>query len=168
MALVRRTITVAAVIVAGLLLFAGGWLVGRLGIGAVVDPASLTDAERQFADRMRGVSLIGSFTVDGREDAPPRTDRYDIVSVDKVGADRWRFNASMQCCGVSGAIPIVVPLRWNGDTPMIMMTDTSLPGIGTFTVRLFFHEDRYGGTWQHGDRGGHMWGRIERQGRPEP
>jgi hypothetical protein len=43
------------------------------------------------------------------------------------------------------------------------MTDTSLPGIGTFTVRLFFYGDRYSGTWQHGTVGGHMSGRIEQQ-----
>ena len=72
----------------------------------------------------------------------------------------------MDCCGVAGqsGIPIVVPLHFIGDTPVVMMTDTSLPGIGTFTVRLFFYGDRYAGTWQHGQVGGHMSGRIERTG----
>ena len=163
MALVRRIVTTAAVVLLVLLLVGSGWLVGRLGLGSVVDPASLNDAERQFMDRMRDVSLVGSFTVAGREDRTPRPDRYDIFSVEKVGDDLWRFNAKMDCCGVSGAIPVVVPMRWNGDTPMIMMTDTALPGLGTFTVRLFFYDDRYAGTWQHGDRGGHMSGRIEKR-----
>jgi hypothetical protein len=162
-ALVRRMVTVAAVVVLALALFASGWLVGRLGIGAVVTPASLNDAERQFMERMRDVSLVGSFTVAGREDRTPHADRYDISSVEKIGTDLWRFNAKMNCCGVNGAIPVVVPMRWNGDTPMIMMTDTSLPGLGTFTVRLFFYSDRYAGTWQHGKTGGLMSGRIEKQ-----
>jgi hypothetical protein len=149
--------------------FGGGWLVGRLGLGAVVDPESLSDAERQFVERMREVSLVGSYTVAGsNDDQPPRPERYDISSVEKVGADLWRFNASMQCCGVNGAIPVVVPMRWHGDAPMIMMTDTSLPGLGTFTVRLFFYGDRYAGTWQHGDTGGHMSGRIEKQAPTRP
>ena len=148
-------------------MFGGGWLVGRLGIGAAVDPASLTDLERQFTERMRNVTMIGSFTVAGREDRTPRADRYEIASVEKVGDDQWRFNASMDCCGLNGAtIPIVVPMRWSGDTPMIMMTDTSLPGIGTFTVRVFFYGDRYAGTWQHGKVGGHMSGRIEKRAQP--
>jgi hypothetical protein len=82
-------------------------------------------------------------------------------------SDLWRFNASMKCCGVNGSIPVVVPMRWNGDTPMIMMTDTSLPGVGTFTVRLFFYGDRYAGTWQHGAVGGRMSGRIEKQTRTD-
>lgn len=165
MGLVRHMMGTAIVVVAALAIFAGGWLVGRLGIGAVVEPASLSEAERQFADRMRDVSLVGSFTITGQDNVPPRVDRYDISSVEKVGAESWRFNASMQCCGINGAVPVVVPLRWVGDTPMIVMTDTSLPGIGTFTVRLFFYGDHYAGTWQHGDVGGHMSGRIEKQAR---
>ena len=161
---VRRILSVALIVVLGAAIFAGGWLTGRLGIGSVVEPASLTEAERQFTERMRDVSLVGSFTIAGREDRTPRPDRYDISSVEKVGDDLWRFNASMKCCGVEGrTMPIVVPMRWNGDTPTIMMTDTSLPGLGTFTVRLFFYGDRYAGTWQHGAVGGHMSGRIERQ-----
>ena len=167
MALVRRMVAIAAVVVLVLAIFGGGWLIGRLGIGSVVDSASLNDSERQFIERMRDVGLVGSFTVTGREDRPPRPDRYDISSVEKVGTDLWRFNANMQCCGVNRAIPVVVPMRWNGDTPMIMMTDTSLPGLGTFTVRLFFYGDRYAGTWQHGDAGGHMSGRIEKRTRSD-
>lgn len=160
---VRRIAAITASVFIALALFASGWLVGRLGIGSVVNPASLDAAERQFAERMRDVSLVGSFTVAGREDRGQHADRYDISSVEKVGADLWRFNATMNCCGVNGAIPVVVPMRWDGDTPMIMMTDTSLPGLGTFTVRLFFYNDRYAGTWQHGNVGGNMSGRIEKQ-----
>jgi hypothetical protein len=167
MALVRRVLGLAVIIVLVLVLFGGGWLVGRLGLGAAISHADLPELERQFAERMRNVSLVGSFTGSGREGRTPRPDRYDIFSVEKVGADRWRFNARMDCCGVSGAtLPIVVPMRWYGDTPMITMTDTSLPGIGTFTVRVFFYGDRYAGTWQHGAVGGHMSGHIEKQTAP--
>jgi hypothetical protein len=160
---VRRTVAIASIVVLVLILFGSGWLVGRLGIGAVVEPASLNEAERQFVERMRDVSLIGTFTVSGREERTLRPDRYDISSVEKVGHELWRFNAKMDCCGVSGAIPVVVPMRWNGDTPMILMTDTFLPGLGTFTVRLFFYQDHYAGTWQHGSTGGQMSGRIEKR-----
>jgi hypothetical protein len=163
MSLVRRAMGIGLVVVLALVLFGGGWLVGRLGLGAGVEPASLGDLERDFRERMQNVSLVGSFTVDGREDRTPRPDRYDIAGVEKVGDNLWRFDAGMQCCGVSGTIPIVVPMRWVGDTPVIMMTDTSLPGLGTFTVRVFFHGDRYSGTWQHGAVGGHMSGRIEKR-----
>ncbi len=165
----KRILKVAAAIVLVLVIFAVGWLTGRLGYGSEVEPASLSDVERQFAERMTNVSLVGSFTVAGRDGRTPRDDRYDIFSVEKVGTDHWRFNARMDCCGVNGAtLPIVVPMKFVGDTPVIMMTDTSLPGIGTFTVRVFFYGDRYSGTWQHGRAGGHMSGRIEKLGPATP
>jgi hypothetical protein len=164
MTVYRRTLIAVMLVVILLIGFGAGWIVGRLGIGSVVDPASLTPLETEFVARMDHVSLVGSFNVTGSEDRAPRADRYDIESVEKVGEDLWRFNARMTCCGLDGAtIPIVVPMRWNGDTPMIMMTDTGLPGIGTFTVRVFFYGDRYAGTWQHGAVGGIMSGRIEKQ-----
>lgn len=162
MTLARRMIVAVLIVVAAIALAGGGWIVGRLGIGSVVNPDSLTTLEREFADRMRNVTMVGTFTVAGREGRRP--DRYEIDSVEKVGDDLWRFNARMDCCGLDGStVPIVVPMRWVGDTPVIMMTDTSLPGIGTFTVRVLFYGDRYAGTWQHGDTGGHMSGRIEAQ-----
>jgi hypothetical protein len=167
MALVRRVLGMVTVVVLLLAIFGSGWLVGRLGIGSAVNPASLTDLERQFTERMRDVALVGSFTVTGREDRAPRPDRYGISSVEKVGDNLWRFNATMQCCGVNATVPVVVPMRWNGDTPMIMMTDTSLPGLGTFTVRVFFYGNRYAGTWQHGAVGGYMSGQIEKQTRKD-
>jgi hypothetical protein len=61
-------------------------------------------------------------------------------------------------------VPFAVPMRFVEDTPIIMMTDYSMPSMGTFTVRLLFHGDRYAGTWQHGEVGGHMYGRVEKTG----
>lgn len=162
MAAVRRVVKFTLIAVLLLVTFAAGWLAGRTGIGQGVDPASLDERERQFTERMRGVTLVGSYNVAGTT-RPSRADRYDISSVEKVGDNLWRFNANMDCCGISGEIPVVVPMQWIGDTPMIMMTDTSLPGLGTFTVRLFFYGDRYAGTWQHGNSGGLMSGRIQKQ-----
>jgi hypothetical protein len=165
MGAVRRTLAIGGALVFAVMLVAGGWIAGRLGIGRVVEPSSMTEAERQFVERMRDVNLVGTFTIFGREGRTPSPDRYEIYGVEKIGDDLWRFNAKMDCCGVNGAtLPIAVPMRFVGDTPMIMMTETSLPGIGTFTVRLFFYEDHYTGTWQHGKVGGLMSGTIEKRG----
>jgi len=161
---VRPAIGVAVAIVLLPLVFVGGWVTGRLGMGSSpVDPVSLTDLERRFTERMRDVTLVGSFTIDGAEDRTPRQDRYEIESVQKVDDDLWRFRAVVGTGG--GVIPVVAPLRWIGDTPLLMMTDASLPGMGRFTVRLFFYEDRYAGTWQHGETGGLMSGRVEERAR---
>ena len=164
MTLVRRAVTFAAAAVFVLILFSGGWLVGRLGIGAVVDPASLTDAEHRFVDQMRDVSLVGSFTVAGREESRRRrptatTSPASRRSAPICGASTRRWTAAASTARSRSSCRCA----WSGDTPVIMMTDTSLPGIGTFTVRLFFYGDRYAGTWQHGKVGGHMSGRIEKR-----
>lgn len=142
--------------------FAAGWLTGRTGIGAEVPLASLDERERAFAERMRNAVLDGSFTTDGRQ-GPPRADRYEIASVTKVGDSLWRFNARMVHEGIDVTLPIMVPMQWIGDTPMVTLTDYSIPSLGTFTARVFFYGDRYAGTWQHGDGvGGALWGRIGR------
>jgi hypothetical protein len=156
----KRLLKLGFLIVLLLVIFGAGWVTATLGIGSVVDPASLTDLERAFSEQMTNAALVGHFTIAGREDRAPREDRYDISSVEKIGENRWRFNARIGETGVSA--PMVVPMRWIGDTPIIEMTDFSIPTVGTFSVRLIFYGDRYAGTWQHGPVGGHMYGLIKK------
>jgi hypothetical protein len=151
----------ALFLVALVIVFAAGWLVARTGMGSRIDPASLPEVERQFVEKMNGAALIGRFTIAGREDSVATPDRYDLYGVDKVGPDQWRFNAKIGESGVT--LPIVVTMKFVDDTPMILMTDATIPGMGTFTARVFFHGDEYAGVWSHqGKGGGHMFGRIER------
>src|SRR5688572_21187755 len=142
-----------AVLFLVMLAFGGGWLAAKTGVGARVDPATLSELERQFDERMDNVSLVGRFTVSGREDRQAVPDRYDLSSVEKVGPNQWRFNARIGEVNVS--VPVVVTMEWAGDTPMITLTDLTIPTLGTFTSRVFFYGDRYAGTWQHGKVGGH-------------
>ena len=143
--------------------FAVGWLTARTGMGSVIDPSSLPIVEQQFIEKLRGAALVGRFTLSGREDRVAAPDRYDIYGVDKVGEDLWRFNAKIGESGVT--LPIVVTMRFVDDTPLIMMTNATIPGMGTFNVRVFFYGDEYAGTWDHvGRGGGHMFGRIEHGG----
>jgi hypothetical protein len=151
---------IVAVSIVLLVAFAAGWFTAMMGLGSAMDPSSLPDRERQFAERMRGVSMVGSFTLDGRE-GPARPDRYDISSVEKVGEDRWRFNARVGERDVT--LPVTVTMRWVDDTPIIMLTNLTIPALGTFSARVFFYGDRYAGTWQDGERGGHLFGRLEPQ-----
>jgi hypothetical protein len=139
-----------------------GWIAGRTGVGAAVDTASLPELERQFAERMQNVALVGRFTIAGREDRQGSPERYDLASVEKIGDDLWRFNARMRYGKVDTTLPVAVTMRWIGDTPMITITDLTIPTLGTFTARVFFYGDQYAGTWQHGKVGGHMFGRIEK------
>lgn len=142
------------------MVFAAGWLAGTTRLGRAVPAASLPDQERQFAERLRGATLEGRFTIAGRESDPDRVDRYEIASVEKVGEHDWRFNARIQYGRIDTTLPVVVRMVWADDTPIITMTDVALPPLGTFTARVFFYGDRYAGTWQHDRVGGHMFGRI--------
>ena len=142
-------------------MFVAGWLTARAGMGMAVDPATLPVVEQQFIEKMRGAALIGRFTLNGRNDSRALPDRYDIYSVDKVGENLWRFHAKIGESGIT--VPIIVPMKFVDDTPLILMSNTTIPGMGTFTVRVFFYEDEYAGTWEHvGRGGGHMFGRVER------
>ena len=158
----RRIAWLAVTLLLLVLTFATGWLTAKFRVGSRVDRASLSDQERQFTDRLKGVALVGRFTVAGQEDRQPNPDRYEIASVEKVGASEWRFNARMKYGTMDVSLPVVVPIEWAGDTPVITMTDVAIPSRGTFTVRILFYGDRYAGTWQHGQVGGHMFGRIEK------
>jgi hypothetical protein len=160
MARYKRLFGLAALIVLLLATFTTGWIVAKTGLGSAMDPTTLPDRERQFAERMKDAVLVGSFTRTDRE-GPARPDRYDLSSVDKIGEDRWRFNATIGETGRTAPIPVT--MLWVGDTPMIMLTGLAIPGMGTFTARVFFYENLYAGTWQHGSVSGHIFGRIEKQ-----
>jgi hypothetical protein len=164
----RRAFRIVAFVVLMLLVFAGGWAIGRMGLMSTVPVASLSDRERQFSERMQGSSLVGYFTVAGRTRREPEEDRYDISSVEKVAEDRWRFNVRMRHGSFDVTLPVVVPVKWVEDTPVITLTDWEIPSLGTFTCRVLFHGDRYAGTWQHGNVGGLMYGRIEKQAAVTP
>ncbi|MEO2019150.1 MAG: hypothetical protein ABGZ53_32805 [Fuerstiella sp.] len=123
----------------------------------------LEPREKAFSERMSNVTLVGAFTVDGKTDGPPRSERYEIKSVTKLGGNLWTFLTRVKYGKIDTKVPITVPLEWAGDTPMVSLTDATLPGLGAgFSARVIFHDGRYAGTWQHGPVGGHMFGRIEK------
>ena len=122
------------------------------------DRAAMEDA---LSHKLTNATLVGSFTIDGNSDKPPRPERYSLGEVKKLKGDIWMFQAHIQYGKTDVKVPLPLTIFWAGDTPMISMTDFTIPGMGTFTARVFFYGDRYAGTWQHGKAGGHMFGKIE-------
>jgi hypothetical protein len=122
--------------------------------------------ERQFQKTMSGAVLVGRFSDDARPDAQPGEDRYTIQRVSKVNdggdGDRWLFVCRMQFGPNDVSVPLIIPVKWAGDTPVISVTDMTIPGLGTYTARVMVYRDHYAGTWSGGTHGGHLWGRIER------
>ena len=129
------------------------------------DDQTQEQREQDFSKRMTNTVLVGSFTIDGEQlDSAPKEERYEISSVKKSSGNVWVFTARVKYMKFDATLPIPVPVEWAGDTPVVSLTDARLPGLGDgFSCRVIFHGDRYAGTWQHGDVGGHMFGRIEQQ-----
>lgn len=126
-------------------------------------PLQLTEAEQRFAEQLSGVALVGTYTVDGQKnDQPLKAERYEISKVSKLRDDYWVFNARIKYGDVDATVPLTLKVLWAGDTPVLSLTDLTIPGVGTFTARVLFYGDRYVGTWQHGKVGGHMFGKIEK------
>jgi hypothetical protein len=120
--------------------------------------------EAALSKQLTNGTLVGSFTVDGQNAGkPPRAERYDLGTVKKINAKYWLFVAKVKYGkkNFSIPVPITVQIAWAGDTPVITMTNVTIPTMGTFTARVLFYGDRYVGTWQHGKAGGHMFGKIE-------
>ena len=131
-----------------------------------LDEAKIAEREAAFSASMEKSVLVGSFTVDGKEEDGEalKAERYEIESVTKASDNLWIFTARVKYGKLDTRLPITVPMEWAGDTPMVTLTNASLPGLGEgFSARVLFYEDRYAGTWQHGAVGGHMFGKIERK-----
>jgi hypothetical protein len=121
--------------------------------------------EARFAEQLTGAKLTGNFTDDARprnDDRPLATDSYTLSKVSKLDNGLWLFQTRIQYGGNDVTIPITLPVEWAGDVPVIIVDNVGFPGLGTYTARVAFHGDRYFGTWQGANHGGHMFGVIEK------
>ncbi len=126
---------------------------------AKLDQAEL---EKEFEKTMSGCVLVGKFTVVGKEDQAPKEERYTITKVKKQDDGEWIFLCRIQYGKNDATVPLKLKVEWAGDTPVITLTDLTIPGMGTFTSRVLIYRGWYAGTWQHGPVGGHLFGKIEK------
>jgi hypothetical protein len=115
--------------------------------------------EKWFAELLTNATLTGSYTMGDGPNA--RRDSYTITKAVKGEGDNWVLTARIEYKGIGVPIDLTVPVLWAGDTPVIEVTKQTIPGFGTFTARVMFYADHYAGTWDAGDHGGLMWGRVE-------
>jgi hypothetical protein len=129
----------------------------------------LTELEQQFTARMTNAVMAGQYTLGDK--GAPKADRYTIVSVRKLKDDNWLFNARVQFGDKDVTIPMIIPIKWAGDTPVISVTNLGFPGLGFYTARVVIYGDQYAGTWASAGPkayGGHLWGRIEKAAATQP
>lgn len=120
-------------------------------------------SEEEFSKMLTNATLVGSFT-SGKSNTL-KEDRYTITKVTKTAGDLWLVHARIQYGTRDVTVPVPVKMNWAGDTAVMSLTDVTIPGMGTFTVRLVFYRDQYAGMWSSSKgHGGQMFGRIERGG----
>jgi hypothetical protein len=118
--------------------------------------------EKTFAEMLSGATLEGSFTSTGRERDPTKLSRekYTIGQVRKIAGNVWLIPARIQYGERDLTVPVPAPVRWAGDTPVIVVDN--IPGLENMSARVLFFADHYAGYWRHGDHGGHLFGTITR------
>ena len=118
---------------------------------------------KQFEELMNGAQMKGQFTIDGKEGAA-KQETYTIQKVTRLDIDDlWRFDVQMKYGDVDRTMPIAVPVKWVGKTPVVALDKTAIPNLGTFSAYVVFADGKYAGTWSHeGKGGGHMFGVIEK------
>jgi hypothetical protein len=123
------------------------------------------ELEAAFGKMLSGATLEGSFTTtgEGADSTKLSREKYTLGDVKKLQGDYWLIPARIEYGEKDVTIPLTLPVRWAGDTPMIVVDELGLPGFGTVSARVMFFADHYAGYWKHGKSGGHLFGTISRE-----
>ncbi len=131
---------------------------------AVATKSSRSLLFKQFEETLTNARMVGQFTFVGK-DVPPLKESYTIHSVKKMSqGDYWVFNARIKYGKTDITLPMPLQVKWAEGKPVIYLDNVTIPGLGTFSSYTVIDGNKYAGTWQHGDVGGHMFGIIERNG----
>jgi hypothetical protein len=125
--------------------------------------SSLANREAELAKMLSGATLEGSFTVTGRDLTKLSPEKYTLGEVKKVEGNLWVFPTRIEYGDKDLTLPITLPIEWAADTPLVVVDNLGLPGLGTVSARVMFFADHYAGYWKHGDAGGHLFGVIRRK-----
>jgi len=127
-------------------------------------PGADAQAERDRAceEMMTSVSLVGQSTSFDREGIAGK-EEYVIEKVSRIAGDRWLFQTTMKLGSGEVTVPIPITILWAGDTPVITLTDLSIPGMGSYSARVLLFRGHYAGTWMGAEGGGHVFGDIVRR-----
>ena len=101
--------------------------------------------ERQFEQDLSGATLVGHFSFGSG--AKLTEEKYNIEKVSKLKDGLWLFRARIQYGSRDVTVPMPLPVVWAGDTPMITLTDLTIPGVGTYTARVMIYRGHYAGYW---------------------
>jgi hypothetical protein len=128
-------------------------------------------AEREgaFAKLLSGATLDGNFTMtdaDSNADSSATKlnhDKYTLGEVKKLSGNQWQIAARIEYGDHDFTVPLTLPVEWAGDTPVIIVDNVGLPGLGSVSARVMFFADHYAGFWQHGTHTGNLFGVIRHE-----
>jgi hypothetical protein len=137
---------------------------------ATESAAQQTAHEDAFAKLLSGATLDGNFTMTdagatkaGSDTPKLMHDKYTLGDVKKLDGNQWLISARIEYGDKDFTVPLTLPVEWAGDTPVIVVDNVGLPGLGTVSARVLFFADHYAGFWQHGTRTGHLFGVIRHE-----
>ena len=109
------------------------------------------------------ITFRGHFTTDKKvRGRTSKAGRIHHHVCNHVGGDYWLLTSRIQYKDIDVTLPVPVIIRWASTTPLITLEEVTLPGMGTFSARVLIHRNRYAGTWQHDDVGGHLFGTLSK------
>jgi hypothetical protein len=155
--------------------------IGSIGIARADEPApppgdkKSTDEhqaklEAALSKMLSGATLEGSFTASGPGTDPNKLSRekYTLGEVKKIAGDVWQFPTRIEYGGKDVTLPIPLPIRWAGDTPVVVVDQLELPGFGSVSARVMFFDGHYAGYWKHGEHSGNLFGEIHAADKTAP
>jgi hypothetical protein len=125
------------------------------------DEPTQEEREKALVETLSGATLVGSYTGAGPDQ---KQERYVIHSMEKVPGptDTWIVTSQIQYGDRNLKVPVPLQVKWAGDTPVLTLTETSIPLLGTFTARVMIFDNHYTGYWRHDNVRGHLFGKIEK------
>lgn len=123
--------------------------------------SQLSIAQQKFAESLKEVKFIGSFSVKGQDDQPLNREEYYILSAEKLEqGDYWVITTRIKYGDHDVTVPLTMEVKFADQTPVITVDKLVVPGLGTFDARVLVHDQQYAGMWSHGEVGGHLFGKI--------
>lgn len=127
------------------------------------------EQKQQLHKMLSNTTLVGRFTLDDKMDQIPKAERYEIQDVNQAVGNLWTLMVRIKYGKVDTTLPLTVPIVWADGTPMVSLKNVTIPGMGSgFSAHVIFEGNRYAGTWQHNDKGGHLFGTIAKTPKAKP
>jgi len=125
-------------------------------IGSAPDQKALDNLQKFLT----GSKWNGTFTMRDTGDKL-HTEEYEIITAEREpSGDEWMLVAKIKYMKKDVKVPVGLLIKWVDRTPMIVLDQVTIPGMGTFDSRVIIRKGMYAGTWAHGKVGGHLFGKI--------